>query len=88
MEIKRIFWEDFSVYGADKYGCNKFEIMSNIPSNSFLWFCNARDENVMIADESDVEILKTTADNLHIVNMRLSNFLDSWIHYFGGLELE
>ena len=26
LEIKRIFWEDNVVYGADAYGCNKFKI--------------------------------------------------------------
>ena len=88
MEVKRIFWEDWKVYGADRYGCNKFEIMTNIPSNSFLWFCNANENDVTIADDLDIEILKAKVEDLYLVNIKLSNFLDRWIHHFGGLDLE
>lgn len=93
MEVKRIFFEKENgalgtIYGADRYGCNKFKIMTDIPSNSYLWFCNANDENVMIANDLDIEILKAKVEDLYLINVYLSDFIDRWIQYFGGLDLE
>ena len=91
--MKRVFFEKENgaigtIYGADNHGCNKFKIMTNIPSNSYLWFCNSNENDVMIVDDLDIEILKSNVEDLYIVNIDLSDFIGRWIHYFGGLDLE
>ena len=93
MEVKRIFFKLENgalgtIYGSDRYGCNPYKIMTDIPSNSYLWFCNAHSDDVMIADDLDKEILKTNTEDLYIINVYLSDFIDRWIEYFGGLDLE
>jgi|FLOH01.1.fsa_nt_gi hypothetical protein len=88
MEIKRIFYENSVVYGADRYGCNKFKIMIDIPSNSYLLFCNEYENDVMIANDLDVDILKAKVEDLYLINIYLSDFINRWIQYFGGLDLK
>ncbi|MEA3512423.1 MAG: hypothetical protein U9R37_02380 [Campylobacterota bacterium] len=87
MEIGRIFWDEMKVYGADAYGCNKFKIFNYVPPVA--WEC-VINNNIFdvgsVLDEDDLE--NAEAKDFYIDCMDLDIFLEKWITYFGGLDLE
>ncbi len=94
MEIGRIFFKENVVYGADAYGCNKFKIFNDVAPVA--WDCiigaEVFDVGCLLFDSnsdlSDEELEAATSFDFFIDGAELSFFLDKWIKYFGGLDLE
>jgi len=87
LEIPKIFWENDVVYGADSYGCNKFKIFNYVPVVA--WECVINNDIFDVGSVLDEDELESAdAKDFFIDCVGLSDFLEKWINYFGGLDLE